>query len=148
MGYTFHPGGTLDEKNIAFVRDLIDDLISTDQRLDQDNIEGVDYFLSDERILSRIETAGAELGSDAALIEIRLMAAASCLNTLAINQGYVLKKQKTMEEETDGPAVADSIRKDAAQLAARARSARDTRLAAGARVAEPLSGGGYIDLRY
>jgi hypothetical protein len=121
MAYTFNLDGSGDTLQIALVRDEIDDVSGV-----EDGTEGTDYFLSDARITARL-TSALEESPDAGELEVRLLAAASCLDTLATNQAYVLKKQRTLGQETDGAAVADAIRAHAASLRKRAAAVKAER---------------------
>jgi hypothetical protein len=139
MAYTFNLNGNAQEKNIAAVRDEIDDVTDVAQP-----IKGKHYFLADERISSRITKAATELGADANAVELELWAAASCLDTLATNQAYVLKKQRTAGKELDGPAVAKEIRAHAESLRKRARTSlanrREEAAADASQIDSPCSG--------
>jgi len=136
MSYTFNLAGSGDAKDIALIRDEIDDVSSS---ADEDGgTEGTDYFLTDERILARLSSATDEMPLDATDQELRLVACASILDTLATNQAYVQKKQTTQDESTDGPAVADSIRAHAKSLRSRANlSLAERRNTAANDAAEP-----------
>lgn len=125
MSYSFNLSGSDDTLQIALVRDEIDDISSSDEL--GGGSEGVNYFVTDERILARLTSAGDELGASASLLEKRLSAAASILDTLATNQAYILKKQETLEQDTDGPAVAAAIRAHAKTLRERLAAARKDR---------------------
>lgn len=125
MPYSFDLSSSGDTLQIALLRDEIDD-ISSSADLDGGS-EGVNYFVTDERILARLTSAGDELGSSASLLERRLSAAASILDTLATNQAYILKKQETLEQDTDGPAVAAAIRAHAKTLRDRLAKVRKER---------------------
>jgi hypothetical protein len=110
MAYTFLLNGSGNDKEIALIRDEIDDVSSSPDG----GIAGQDYFVSDERISARL--ANVEAPTDANPGEKRLLTAASLLDTLATNQAYVQKKQRTLGQETDGPAVAAAIRAHATAL--------------------------------
>lgn len=139
--YTFLLDGNQQQKQIAMIRDEIDD-ISVSSELGGGE-EGVDYFLSDERILSRMGSVEESLPGNPAQVAIRLFTAASLLDTLATNQAYVLKKQRTLEQDTDGPAVAASIRAHAKSLRERAAAIPDDDDPSGGRprVNRPASAG-------
>lgn len=119
MSYTFKPDSTDEnELNVATIRNEIDD--ESGSASPDGGAKGVDYFLSDERIKMFVSNARSEAPSDANRIEICLWAAAAAEGTLAKNQAFVLKKQTTLGESDDGPAVAKSIREHAKDLEARA----------------------------
>ena len=119
MSYTFNPASTDDDElNIAAIRNEIDDESGSDAP--GGGKKGVDYFLSDERIKMFVSSARDEAPADANLTEIRLWAASAAEGTLAKNQAFVLKKQTTMGESDDGPAVGAEIRAHAKSLADRA----------------------------
>jgi mRNA-degrading endonuclease toxin of MazEF toxin-antitoxin module len=129
MAYTFVLDGTDEQQRIAFVRDEIDDVTETGSP-----VQGRDYFLSDERILARLASAKEEAPSDANETEVRLMACAAILDTLATNQAYQLKVGRTLGEERDGKAVAEAIRAHATALRKRASGSLTDRRAEAAKV--------------
>lgn len=53
------------------------------------------------------------------------LAAAQALDTIASNEALVAKKQRTLDLDTDGPAVAKALREHAAQLRAQAIDGAD-----------------------
>lgn len=125
MSYSFNLNGTGEALEIALIRDEIDD-ISYSESLNGGAI-GVDYFVTDERILTRLASAADELPTGSSATEIRLAVSASILDTLATNQAYVLKKQETLDQSMDGPAVAKAIRDHAKSLLSRLAAAREKR---------------------
>ena len=125
MSYSFNLNGTGEALEIALIRDEIDDISNV--ATEGGGVEGANYFVTDERIMARLNGAADELPAGSGLLEIRLSACASILDTLATNQAYVLKKQETLDQSMDGPAVADSIRKHAAALRIRVTAARKKR---------------------
>ena len=119
MSYTFNlKSEDADDLSVSRIRNSIDDKSSSSA--DDGGKEGVDYFLSDTRILGFLLDARDEAPTDANATEVRLWAAAAAESTLAKNQAFVLKKQTTMGEGDDGPAVAAAIEVHAKSLAARA----------------------------
>ncbi|MBW3636497.1 MAG: hypothetical protein KY445_08545 [Armatimonadetes bacterium] len=137
MAYTFLLSGSEEPRRIALVRNEIDDVSAS--TAEDGGVAGTDYFLSDERIKAFLVTAGEEAWRDANDTEKRLLACAAILDTLATNQAYVLKKQRTMSDETDGPAVAASIRAHAKSCRDRAATSRKERREAAAIVAAEAS---------
>lgn len=141
MAYTFllaSPDVQL--KAIALIRDEIDDVSGS--AAENGGVMGVDYFLSDERIVSRLANIEAPAGSSDN--EKQLLTAAGILDTLATNQAFILKKKKTLGDEVDGPAVAKSIREHAESLrrrAARARADREALEAVAAGTSTPARSG-------
>lgn len=144
MSYTFNLASTdPDEISIARVRNAIDDISPVVGGGEQ----GKDYFLSNERIKGFLLDARDEAPTDANETEIRLWAAAAAEETLAKNQAFVLKKQTTLGESDDGPAVAKAIQDHAQTLAARAWKSLGERrdkaaqiTASNARLSEPMGG--------
>lgn len=142
MAYSFILDGNPQEREIALVRNETEDVTSAGSP-----VEGSDYFLPNERIQAFLETAREEAPADANDAEVRLWASAACLDVLATNQAYVLKKQETLAEKTDGPAVAKEIREHAARCRARAEKSLNRRredaanaAAEAAPIAEPMGG--------
>lgn len=139
MAYTFNLDSVDPaERQVAAIRDEIDDVAAAGPIK-----EGESYFLSDERIQARIAEVAAELGSDTNASETRLWVAASCLDTLATNQAYVLKKGRTLSEEFDGAAVGKEIRAHADTLRKRARASLQMRRDTASyeeRQAKPIAG--------
>lgn len=96
------------ESQIAAVRDECDDVTTK-----ANPQEGADYFLSDERIGRRLRDEARDYRTPQNLVRI---VAASCLDTLATNQAFILKVGQTLGETRDGAKVADAIRRHAASL--------------------------------
>jgi hypothetical protein len=148
MAYTFELAGVGPARQIAKVRDEIDDVTS----VPGGGVEGKDHFLSDARIAKRLADAQTELGTDANALECELFAAGSALDTLATNQAYVLKKQMSAGKEIDGPSVAKEIRTHAETLRKRARKSltdrRDAVEVAAGEASEPDGSGVYLETRF
>lgn len=87
--------------------------------------EGVDYFLSDERIHLFLACE-----TDASLSEAdnARLAAAAALDALATNEAYVQKVQRLPGLETDGARTSQAIRGHAAALRQQVKEARDRSL--------------------
>jgi hypothetical protein len=144
MPYSYRlTNGTPDERQIALVRREVDDRTEVFPPY-----PGKDYFQHDADILAALESAREEAPSDANDVEVRLMACAAILDTLATNQVYIQKKQRTLADETDGPAVGKEIRAHAANLRARVRDSIQSRCAlaeneaaAGRKMVKPVPGG-------
>lgn len=154
MAYTFILAGTAAEKQIALIRNQIDDVAAS-----ENPTAGTDYFLSDERIAAFVQDAVDEAPTDANDAEKRLMAAAAAEGALAKNQAFVLKKARTLGREDDGPAVGAEIRAHSASLLKRAwQSINDRRALAdktaaevdrlAAKVGEPQAGGFAVETRF
>jgi hypothetical protein len=145
MSYSFDLSGSGDAREIALIRDEIDDVSASAE--ENGGAEGADYFVSDERIRARL--ANIEAPADAGATHKRLLAAASLLDTLATNQAYVWKKQRTLEQETDGTAVAAAIRAHATALRKRVEASLAQSRADAAKTAalnsEPC--GGAVELQ-
>ena len=147
--YSFLLAGTSEQKQIALVRNEIDDLTDAEQPK-----PGADYFVSDERITAFLASSQDEAPDDANEVEVRLWACAAILDTLATNQAYQLKVGQTLGESRDGAKVADAIRAHAKTCRARAQTSLDDRrklaahqLALGQRPGAPSSGGFTMEVR-
>jgi hypothetical protein len=119
MSFTFEPRSPdPDTLQVARVRNHSGD---TGDGSPQGGQEGVDYFLSDERILLFLADE-----ADAALenAQVARLAAADALDTLATNEAYVQKVQSTLGESTDGARGAAAIRAHATALRAAVTAAR------------------------
>lgn len=112
--YTFNLATTGTTLAISRVRDEIDDVTA----VAGGGVEGKDHFLSDARIESRLAGAVLVVSGEWPVV---WQAAATCLDTLATNQAFVLKVKTTMGEQVDGESVAKAIREHARALEKRAR---------------------------
>jgi hypothetical protein len=119
MSYSFNLlSGTPEQRQIALVRNETEDVSGSNAQ--DGGVIGTDYVFTDERILAFLESAREEAPQDANDAEVRLFACGKVLDALATNQAFILKKQRTLHEETDGAAVAKEIRAHAASCRASA----------------------------
>lgn len=94
---------------VGQVRLLIPDVAT------EDGTDGTDYVFSDDQI-----EAFLSVGKDNIL-----RSAAYAMLALANNEALILKHVKSYDLQVSGPAVADALRKNAAELMARAREEDD-----------------------
>lgn len=114
MPYTYKESdATPEEAQITRVRNYTDDI--TDK---PSPVKGKDFFLTDFRIRQLLDDVKDEATTE---VNRALLAAAAGLRILAKNQAFVQKKQRTLSKETDGKAVADSLRADAKAYEERVR---------------------------
>ena len=102
--------------------------------------EGINYFLSDERILVFLTGEADVVLGDA---DVSRMAAAAGLDALATNEAYVQKVQSTLGLETNGAKTSDAIRAHAAALRRQVNEAR----ARSEAVSVPGGGSFVVELR-